>query len=222
MEPKIYKPSIYNGAGIYNTGSGGGGGGGGRVEIGGKFYSFVKIGSLFWTAQNLDYIDSNIILGGTPTYDENAAHAWYYQNNENDFGWSGKKLGLLYNNLAAEYLEQNKETILNGFRVPKEADFQNLKDTIGETDFIKKLKSSQYWNNPGIDEYGFRMVPGGACSGSTFDPEVWAGIYTQSNIRMITSDNQGKIFRANDDNTYELIRSTSPAFGISLRLCKDT
>ena len=219
MEPTIYKPSIYKGAGIYKIGAEGGGGG--RVEIGGKFYSFVKIGSLFWTAQNLDYIDSNIILGGTPTYDENAAHAWYYQNNENEFGWNGKKLGLLYNNLAAEYLEQNKETILNGFRVPKEADFQNLEDTIGQTDFINKLKSSKYWNNPGIDEYGFSMVPGGSCSGDTSTPEVWAGIYIQSNIRMITSDNQGKSFRANDNNTYELIRFTNPGFGISLRLCKD-
>ena len=28
MEPTIYKPSIYNGAGIYNNGAGGGGGGG--------------------------------------------------------------------------------------------------------------------------------------------------------------------------------------------------
>ena len=37
MEPTIYKPSIYNGAGIYNNGAGGGGGGGGEetVTIGG-------------------------------------------------------------------------------------------------------------------------------------------------------------------------------------------
>jgi uncharacterized protein (TIGR02145 family) len=222
MEPTIYKPSIYKGAGIYKTGAEGGGGGGfGRVEIGGKFYSFIKIGSLFWTVQNLDYTDINIILGGTPTYDENAPHAWYYQNNENEFGWNGKKFGLLYNNLAAEYLEQNKETILNGFRVPKEADFQNLEDTIGQIDFVNKLKSTQYWNAPGIDEYGFSMIPGGACSGDDVTPIVWAGLYTQSNIRMVTSDQQGKIFRANNDNTYELIRTTNPSFGISMRLCKD-
>ena len=33
MEPTIYKPSIYKGAGIYKTGAGGGGGGGGSVSI---------------------------------------------------------------------------------------------------------------------------------------------------------------------------------------------
>ncbi len=31
MEPRIYKPSIYKGAGVYKTGAGGGGGGGGAV-----------------------------------------------------------------------------------------------------------------------------------------------------------------------------------------------
>lgn len=216
MGEKIIQPPFYN-SGFYNTGAGGGG----RVEIGGKFYDFVKIGSLFWLVQNLDYIDSNIILGGNHTYDENYAHGWYYQNNVNEFGWNGKKFGLLYNNLAVEYLEQNKETILNGFRVPKEYDFQNLEDTIGQTDFVNKLKSTQYWNTPGIDEYGYSMIPGGACSGDIETPEVWAGLYTQSNIRMVTSDHKGKIFRANDDNTYELIRTTNHSFGISVRLVKN-
>ena len=73
-----------------------------EIVIGGKTYPVVKIGNLYWTAQNIDYVDHNILLGGTPTYDYNNSHAWYYNNDENEFGWNGKKFGLLYNNLAVE------------------------------------------------------------------------------------------------------------------------
>ena len=191
------------------------------VRIGGKRYPVVKIGNLLWMAQNLDYVDSNIILGGTPTYDYDYPHAWYYQNDESQFGWNGKKFGLLYNNLAAEYLETNKSTLLNGFRVPQESDYQHLETSIGSTDFIKKLKSTSYWNTPGTNESGFNMVPGGACSGADYMPVVWSDIYNQSNLRMVTSDHAGKQFRANNDNSYTLLRGANESFGISLRLCKD-
>ena len=193
------------------------------VKIGGRRYPVVKIGNQLWMAENLDYVDENIILGGTPTYDYNNAHAWYFQNNENEFGWSGKRFGLLYNNLAAEYLEQNKDVLFNGFRVPKEADFQNLEDTIGQDDFINKLKSTQFWNTPGIDEFGFNMVPGGACSGDIGIglPVVWSDVYSQSNLRMITNDHVGKQFRANNDGSYVLLRGANESFGMSMRLVKD-
>lgn len=48
MEPTIYKPSIYNGESIYNTGAGGGGGGGG-VEILGTLYKTKDIGPYTFT-----------------------------------------------------------------------------------------------------------------------------------------------------------------------------
>lgn len=217
--PGLYKgASLYKGAGIYKYLDSGDIT---EVIIGGKTYPVVKIGNLYWTAQNLDYIDDNILLGGAVTYDYGFAHAWYYQNDENEFGWNGKKFGLLYNGLAAEYLETNKNTLLNGFRVPREADYQNLEDTIGQTDFIKKLKSTSYWQTPGIDEFGFNMVPAGACSGAEYQPTVWAGLYIQSNLRMITNTITGKIFRAEDNNSYTLLRTTNESFGISLRLCRN-
>ena len=221
--PEIYKgpglyPSLYKGAGVYN---GGGGSDITEVIIGGKTYPVVKIGALYWTTYNIDYVDDNIILGGTPTFDYNNAHAWYYQNDENQFGWNGKKFGLLYNNLAVEYLETNRNTLLNGFRVPGEADYQNLEDTVGTTDFIKKLKSTSYWNTPGTNESLFDMVPGGACSGADYQPITWSDIYNQSNLRMVTSDHIGKMFRANNNNSYQLLRTANEAFGISLRLCRN-
>ena len=61
MEPTIYKPSIYKGAGIYKAGSGGGGGGGGdgiyRVTIDGRVYPVTRITGdgydKYWTCVNL-------------------------------------------------------------------------------------------------------------------------------------------------------------------------
>ena len=216
---EIYKgpgfyPSLYKDAGVYN----GGGGDITEVIIGGKTYPVVKIGALYWTTYNIDYVDDNIILGGTPTFDYNNAHAWYYQNDENQFGWNGKKFGLLYNNLA---VETNRNTLLNGFRVPGEADYQNLENTIGTTDFIIKLKSTRYWTTPGTNDSLFDMVPGGACSGADYQPIIWSDIYNQSNLRMVTSDHIGKMFRANNDNSYQLLRPANEAFGISLRLCRN-
>lgn len=216
--PNVYnKRGVYNTRGVYNDGSGGID----SVDIGGKIYPVVKIGDLYWLAQNLDYCDENIKLGDTPTFDYDLPHAWYYQNDEYEFGWNGKKFGLLYNNLAAEYLESEKNRILNGFRVPNEDDFQNLENSIGTYNFIYKLKSEQYWQTPGINENGFNMVPGGSCSGDNITPIVWSDVYNQSNIRMITSDHQGKQFRANNDNSYILLRAANISFGISMRLCRD-
>jgi len=217
--------SVYNAKGVYNGetvyNEGGGGGPITEVLIGGKTYPVIQIGPLYWTTLNLDYIDDNIVLGGIPTFDYGSPHGWYYQNDEEQFGWNGKKFGLLYNNLAVEYLETNKAALLNGFRVPKEADYQNLENEIGTIDFIKKLKSTNYWNTPGTNESGFSMVPGGACSGADYQPETWSDIYVQSNLRMITSDHLGKMFRADNNNTYTLLRAANESFGISVRLCKD-
>lgn len=223
-QPTIYSKGggVYNMRGVYNTrGVYNDGDEIVDVEIGGKIYPVVKIGDLYWLAQNLDYYDENIKLGETPTYDYDYPHAWYYLNDDNEFGWNGKKFGLLYNNLAAEYLEQNKDILLNGFRVPNESDFQNLENTIGQTNFVNKLKSTQFWGTPGIDEFGFNMIPGGVCSGDNITPVVWSDVYNQSNIRMITNDHQGKQFRANNNNTYVLLRAANVSFGISMRLCRD-
>ena len=68
MEPTIYKPSIYKGAGIYKTGAEGGGGIANQIpqefvykNILGKSYKCVEIESgIFWPIESLEYIDENI------------------------------------------------------------------------------------------------------------------------------------------------------------------
>ena len=70
MEPTIYKPSIYKGAGIYKIGAEGGGGISNQIpqefvykNILGKNYKCVEIESgIFWPIESLEYIDENIEL----------------------------------------------------------------------------------------------------------------------------------------------------------------
>lgn len=105
MEPTIYKPSIYKGAGIYNTWAGGGGGGGGiqqefrNFHILGKNYKYVKIDNgLWWPCENIDYIDENINDGFIDYLSTNCCA--YYNNDEQNYKYNGR----IYNFPAINYI----------------------------------------------------------------------------------------------------------------------
>lgn len=177
MEPTIYKPGAYKTPGIYK-GAGGIYKGRGAyksgkksfVRIGGHDYPIVKIGSQIWICENLDYkfdvngVPLNIGGSGNP----NTENAWYYNNNENDYGINGPyKCGLLYNWYAAKYLDDNKENLLpSGWRVPSLVDWQTLETFVNNSGkSLKALDSSIYENWPsgwnGTNEYGFNGIPSG-------------------------------------------------------------
>lgn len=64
MEPMIYKPSIYKGAGIYKTGAGGGGGGGGDLPEGYTPANYVRSNGsvgLEFTGLSVNYNDKYVI-----------------------------------------------------------------------------------------------------------------------------------------------------------------
>lgn len=125
-EPTIYKPSIYNGAGIYNNGSGGGGGGGGDlpegyydgyINLAGKNYPYVRITNGVRTydimANNLDYIDENISQDlVVANWDDRTPRSCYYNNNPSLFGPEGYNFGRLYTSRALDYMWQNRASIL--------------------------------------------------------------------------------------------------------------
>lgn len=145
-----------------------------KVTIGGRDYPVVKIGNQLWIAENLDYKfdvnGSQIPIGGSdqPT----TPHAWYYNNDEASYGIDGTyKCGLMYNWYAADYLEQNKSTLLpDGWHVPSKTEWQTLLTTAGGDSIalpkIKALDNSitsnwpSQWN--GTDDYGFKLLPGGS------------------------------------------------------------
>lgn len=158
MEPTIYKPTIYNAPTIYKTGAEGGGGGGGgeTVEIGGKVYPVVTIGTQKWLGLNLDYAPDGINIGGAgEIYTPNA---WYYSNNEPYYGFNNKKYGLLYNHAAIELISS---ILPPNFKVPEKSDFDILISYIGNNDGIK-LKSPYDWSSGyGKDEFKFSALPSG-------------------------------------------------------------
>lgn len=145
------------------------------VTIGGRTYRTVTIGNQEWLAENLDYKfnvnGSQIPVGqsGVPS----TPAAWYYNNNETDYGIDGTyKCGLLYNWYAAKYLDDNKATLLPaGWHVPSSTELTALLNATGgsgTTTVNTKLKAANNsvtsnwpsnWN--GTDDYEFTALPGG-------------------------------------------------------------
>ena len=151
------KPRIYNGAGIYKTGEEGGGGGGETVEIGGKTYPVVTIGSQKWIGYNLDYVPDGVNVGGAGEI--STPNAWYYSNNETRYGWNNKKYGLLYNFAAGEIVNAS---LTDGWRVPSKSDYESLISFLGGNDQGIKIRSPYDWTtNLGENIYNFSLLPGG-------------------------------------------------------------
>ncbi len=205
MEPSIYKPSIYKGAGIYNNGAGGGGGGGDTVEIGGKKYLTAKIGNQIWTAQNLDFLFSGVALnpGGEPT-----TPAAFVKNINTRCAY-----GLLYNWYAVNLLQTNKDSLIPGWHLPTKSDFETLFSEIGGINNALKLCYTP-WNG-GSDEYGFTLKPGGQYNN---------GIYNEGGDGILWSQTQ---YNANEAYFF-IVQSNVPNFayyykkyGYAVRLIKD-
>lgn len=144
------------------------------VEIGGRKYPVVKIGNQLWMAENLDWKFDGCEVGaeGQPT----TPAAWYYNNNESDYGIDGTyKCGLLYNWYAVDYLAEHLSDlgVPAGWRLPNhnqadasQDDYRILMSSVGSE--ISKLKASDNsivqgfpsgWNGNG--ESGFNMLPCG-------------------------------------------------------------
>ena len=107
MEPTIYKPSIYKGAGIYETGAAGGGGTAGNViqqdfvykSILGKSYKCVEIDdNIFFPVENLNFYDENIELNGNLSTNYTTTTKCAYYNYTDDGN------GLIYNIAAFNYI----------------------------------------------------------------------------------------------------------------------
>jgi uncharacterized protein (TIGR02145 family) len=139
------------------------------VKIGGRRYRTVIIGNQEWLAENLDYVWNGLSIGGSGTSTD--SHAWYYNNNETDYGIDGTyKCGLLYNWYAADYLDNNKATLLpDGWRLPDINDYNILESVVSHDNggrILKALENSISQGFPssqwgGTDDYRFSALPTG-------------------------------------------------------------
>ena len=176
-------PTIHNGDSIYNTGAGGGGGGGGEtVEIGGKTYPVVTIGTQKWLGLNLDYAPSGVNIGGSGEI--STPNAWYYSNNEPYYGFNNKKYGLLYNHAAVEFISS---ILPPDLKIPEKSDFDELISYVGNNEGIK-LKSPYDWNSSyGKDEFNFFALPSGVRSTAGTFEYVNSAAYFWTNTRSSTN-----------------------------------
>jgi uncharacterized protein (TIGR02145 family) len=114
-----------------------------KMEIGDKLYKVVKIGSLYWMAENLAY-DATAETG-----DLDSASVWY-DNDSSSYGDYGK-LYCFTEAARAEIL-----AAAPGWRFPTQAEMAAL-----FTESIADLKAATGWTNAGTDGTGFSGVPGG-------------------------------------------------------------
>ena len=165
-EPTIYKPSIYNGAGIYNNGAGGGDTD--TVEIGGKTYHVVTIDGKKWLGENLSFIfpEATINPNGYPS----TPAIWYNLISQYAYGY-------LYNYYAAKYINDNN--LIPGWRVADIGDYQSLINYVGGLANVPQILYEQNWKNVSSDLYGFTIKPGGIWVGTTIQSQ---GISLNSGI----------------------------------------
>lgn len=132
--------------------------------IGGRLYKTVKIGNQEWLAENLDYKLPELEIG-TDAWSDRYPCANYYNNDENTYGETGNKCGLLYNwSCVYEYLIRNKNLVIPGWHVPSKSEWETLIAAIGGTSVAgKKLKSTTLWQNGGQGDGSteFNALPAG-------------------------------------------------------------
>lgn len=108
----------------------------------------------------MDLKYSGLQLNNT-TWDYSNKQADYYNFDEE----LGKKYGLLYNFKAIEYLNNNRSTLTEGWKVPTKSDYETLISFAGGTDTAgSKLRAVGEWNNQSTSDTNslkFSALPGG-------------------------------------------------------------
>ena len=153
------------------------------VTINGKTYPVVKIGNLYWMAENLDMPLPNTSIGSdafNPSqnwyvdYPSYVYYSYYKAGSVSYYSRAGGTAppveghGLLYNWNAVKYINDNASTLLpSGWRIPTLQDLNDLHTTAGGyTDSGLHLKSTSGWNTGSVagngdDSFGFNGLPTG-------------------------------------------------------------
>jgi uncharacterized protein (TIGR02145 family) len=181
--------------------------------IGGRTYRSVIIGGVEWLAENLDFKFSGLAFGQSGM-SSSEPRGNYYQNNASTYG----NYGILYNWIAVKYLEDNKSSLIPGWHVPTNAEWNALAMAVGGASIAgTKLKSTTDWSSgAGTDDYGFSALPAGGYYNSTFSN-------LGRSARFWTTDVIGDFAYSRAFNTTELMDSSnsSKSSQYSVRLVKD-
>ena len=173
------------------------------VVIGGKTYKIVTIGSQTWLAENLEYLDDNIVLGNDDVSSTVAQANWFANNQSSSYG-------LLYNYTAVKYIEDNKSTICPGWHVPTENELKVIAD-LGYT----AVRDDSWTNYPGDNSSGFTLKAAGQFTGTFSNKGLSTGLLSISTMGNLAR-------RLNSVNLTNEISSTTKTVQLSLRLIKDS
>lgn len=196
------------------------------VTIGGRVYRTVTIGGATWLAENLDYKFSGCGIGGSGS--PSTPNAWYYNNDEATYGIDGtRKCGLLYNWHAVKLLNDNRSELIPGWHVSTNDEWTALANAVGGTGVAgTRLKAIDGavdgswptgWN--GIDEYKFKVFPGGNRVSGSFEKIDVRGRFWTTSIYSSTFS-YDIIF---DPGASIILNSYSErSSGFSVRLVKDS
>ncbi len=180
--------------------------------IGGKEYAVTRIGNQIWLAENLVYEFPGLIVGDVSS--SSNIRACYYDNNKGKYAVNG----LLYSWYAAKYLDDNRSTIIPGWRVPSANDWNILMNIAGGQSYAgKKLKSTSGWTyGAGTDDYGFNAKPYGRHDSGFKDLGTGAYFWTSSE-----NGSSLGLYRFLISADYVSTYDGSKASFYSLRLVKD-
>ena len=170
-----------------------------------KVYRTITKNNMIWTAQNVEVTFDTLVIAAE---NSNEPRATYWVEDKNTNGLKGSQWGLYYNWPAVSYLIEHPE-LLNGFRIPSEADYQQL----FSDDPVNNFKSVNSWNsNPGNDSENFTLFPSG------FWEDYFGGNGAECYLRIL--DN--RVFHLNRNDTNINFLNAGYAYTLyPIRLVKD-
>lgn len=193
--------------------------------IGGKRYKTVKIGSLYWMAENLDYNFSGLISPATDDSETDPV-ANYYNGDSSTYGSNG----LQYNGAAVLYLQEHRAELgLGSWRVPTTDDFNALFTAVGgASTAATKLKSTSGWDSgyEGTDDYGFAALGAGNFTALYTNPVSGFNYMNAGKAACFATctEDGGNIYNCTlwQDSGEPQMRYPAPKYvGSSIRLCMD-
>lgn len=202
-------------------------------DVDGNNYEYVQIGTQIWMAENLKvthYADGtpiDLVTNGTTwsNLSETDKAYCFYSNNE------GTSYGALYTWAAATNGESSSQNPSNvqgvcpdGWHLPSDAEWAQLRDYIGITGAGGKLKETgtAHWTSPNTgatDEYNFTGLPNGQrLDNGTFESKGTYGYFWTS--KQSSSGIGSGVYLVYNSGSM-LWSSTSKEIGRSVRCVKD-